>query len=178
MRRTRHATLSPASPVSIYQEFLSVSFSRCVYRGMLMTACDVSAITKPWEIQRRVMRRLLLSACLHCTSIAHHSASWPHGNKLYHQSVVVSDFIQCQQRCVFILSHLVHCCWQTAELVASEFFEQGDKERTDLQLEPMVSGLAIAVCTIRLCAQCTCSLLFSLHSLLLSFLLLLLLFRL
>ena len=25
-----------------------------LYRGMLMTACDIAAITKPWEIQQRV----------------------------------------------------------------------------------------------------------------------------
>ena len=46
----------------------------------MMTACDVSAITKPWEVQRRV-----------------------------------------------------------AELVASEFFEQGDMEREQLKEEPIVS---------------------------------------
>lgn len=50
------------------------------FRGMLMTACDVAAITKPWEIQKRV-----------------------------------------------------------ATMVASEFFEQGDRERDELQSEPMVS---------------------------------------
>ena len=45
----------------------------------MMTACDVSAITKPWEVQKR-----------------------------------------------------------TAELVAGEFFEQGDRERNDLHMEPIV----------------------------------------
>ena len=60
-------------------------FVETMYRGMLMTACDVAAITKPWEIQRRV-----------------------------------------------------------AVMVASEFFEQGDKERETLHEEPMVSEL---VCT-------------------------------
>ena len=45
-----------------------------------MTACDVAAITKPWEVQKRV-----------------------------------------------------------AMMVASEFFEQGDRERQDLLEEPMVS---------------------------------------
>ena len=50
------------------------------FRGMLMTACDVAAITKPWEIQKRV-----------------------------------------------------------ALMVAHEFFEQGDKERDELNEEPMVS---------------------------------------
>ncbi|XP_077864639.1 cGMP-specific 3',5'-cyclic phosphodiesterase-like [Saccoglossus kowalevskii] len=47
-------------------------------RGMMMTACDVSAITKPWEIQHRV-----------------------------------------------------------AEMVASEFFEQGDLEKTQLGQQPI-----------------------------------------
>ena len=47
---------------------------------MVMTACDIAAIAKPWEIQQRV-----------------------------------------------------------AMLVASEFFEQGDMERTDLNIEPIVS---------------------------------------
>lgn len=53
---------------------------RSLLRGMLMTACDIAAITKPWEIQRVV-----------------------------------------------------------AELVASEFFQQGDIEKTELNLEPIVS---------------------------------------
>ena len=47
---------------------------------MMMTACDVAAITKPWEVQKR-----------------------------------------------------------TAHLVAGEFFEQGDVERQQLGLEPIVS---------------------------------------
>ncbi|XP_065885255.1 cGMP-specific 3',5'-cyclic phosphodiesterase-like isoform X2 [Dysidea avara] len=47
-------------------------------RAMMMTACDLAAITKPWEIQQKV-----------------------------------------------------------AECVADEFFEQGDKERNELHLEPM-----------------------------------------
>ena len=47
---------------------------------MMMTACDVAAITKPWEIQKEV-----------------------------------------------------------AQLVAAEFFEQGDLERSQLQAEPIVS---------------------------------------
>ncbi|XP_071480419.1 cGMP-specific 3',5'-cyclic phosphodiesterase-like [Diadema antillarum] len=51
---------------------------RDLLRGMLMTACDVSAIAKPWSIQQRV-----------------------------------------------------------AELVFSEFFEQGDMEREQLKEEPM-----------------------------------------
>jgi len=27
---------------------------RSLLRGMLMTACDLAAITKPWEVERRV----------------------------------------------------------------------------------------------------------------------------
>jgi len=52
--------------------------NRAVLRGMMMTACDVAAITKPWEIQQRV-----------------------------------------------------------AELVASEFFEQGDIERSEYSSDPI-----------------------------------------
>ena len=55
----------------------------------MMTACDVSAITKPWPIQKRV-----------------------------------------------------------AHLVAAEFFEQGDLERSRLNVEPMVSGYEISLLTI------------------------------
>uniref|UniRef100_A0A6Q2ZFP4 Phosphodiesterase n=1 Tax=Esox lucius TaxID=8010 RepID=A0A6Q2ZFP4_ESOLU len=47
-------------------------------KSMLMTACDISAITKPWPVQKRI-----------------------------------------------------------AELVATEFFEQGDKEREELNIEPI-----------------------------------------
>ncbi|XP_075943306.1 cGMP-specific 3',5'-cyclic phosphodiesterase isoform X2 [Anarhichas minor] len=50
---------------------------RDLLRSMLMTACDISAITKPWPVQKRI-----------------------------------------------------------AELVATEFFEQGDKERQELNIEP------------------------------------------
>ncbi|XP_036306281.2 cGMP-specific 3',5'-cyclic phosphodiesterase isoform X1 [Pipistrellus kuhlii] len=49
-----------------------------LFLAMLMTACDLSAITKPWPIQQRI-----------------------------------------------------------AELVAAEFFDQGDKERRELNIEPM-----------------------------------------
>lgn len=49
---------------------------------MMMTACDVAAITKPWEVQRKV-----------------------------------------------------------AELVASEFFEQGDIEKEKLNITPIVSAV-------------------------------------
>lgn len=55
----------------------SSSGGRRLLRGMLMTACDIAAITKPWEVQRVV-----------------------------------------------------------AQLVASEFFQQGDIEKNQLNLEP------------------------------------------
>lgn len=29
---------------------------KCVVRAMMMTACDLSAITKPWEVQSKVRR--------------------------------------------------------------------------------------------------------------------------
>ena len=55
----------------------SITSHRDVFRSMLMTACDLGAVTKPWEISRQV-----------------------------------------------------------AELVTSEFFEQGDRERSELKLTP------------------------------------------
>uniref|UniRef100_A0A4W5M0F8 Phosphodiesterase n=1 Tax=Hucho hucho TaxID=62062 RepID=A0A4W5M0F8_9TELE len=53
-------------------------YHKDLLRSMLMTACDISAITKPWPVQKRI-----------------------------------------------------------AELVATEFFEQGDKERQELNIEPI-----------------------------------------
>lgn len=55
---------------------------RALLRAMSMTVCDLSAITKPWEIEKRV-----------------------------------------------------------ADLVSSEFFEQGDMERQELNITPIVSDL-------------------------------------
>ncbi|XP_074159120.1 dual 3',5'-cyclic-AMP and -GMP phosphodiesterase 11A [Sminthopsis crassicaudata] len=55
----------------------NVKTQRDIFRSMLMTACDLGAVTKPWEISRQV-----------------------------------------------------------AELVTSEFFEQGDRERAELKLTP------------------------------------------
>lgn len=57
---------------------------RALLRAMSMTVCDLSAITKPWEIEKRV-----------------------------------------------------------ADLVSSEFFEQGDMERQELNITPIVSILKI-----------------------------------
>lgn len=54
---------------------------RGLLRAMSMTVCDLSAITKPWEIEKRV-----------------------------------------------------------ADLVTDEFFEQGDMERQELKITPIVSG--------------------------------------
>ena len=62
--------------------FIFISRSILFFRAMMMTACDVAAITKPWEIQREV-----------------------------------------------------------AQLVANEFFEQGDVEKTELGEVPIVSTM-------------------------------------
>lgn len=55
--------------------------NRSLLRAMSMTVCDLSAITKPWPIEKRV-----------------------------------------------------------ADLVTSEFFEQGDMERQELNITPIVSS--------------------------------------
>lgn len=59
-------------------EQFSIEDNRSLLRAMSMTICDLSAITKPWEIEKRV-----------------------------------------------------------ADLVSSEFFEQGDMERQELNITPI-----------------------------------------
>uniref|UniRef100_A0A8C2XQF8 Phosphodiesterase n=1 Tax=Cyclopterus lumpus TaxID=8103 RepID=A0A8C2XQF8_CYCLU len=69
-----------ATDLALYMKFsMKINVCQCIFtcRSMLMTACDISAITKPWPVQKRI-----------------------------------------------------------AELVATEFFEQGDKERRELNIEP------------------------------------------
>lgn len=60
---------------------------RSLLRAMSMTVCDLSAITKPWDIEKRV-----------------------------------------------------------ADLVSSEFFEQGDMERQELNITPIVSFNFLRLC--------------------------------
>lgn len=72
----------------------------------MMTACDLGAVTKPWDISRKVSSEML-------------------------QEVQPSDSFT---RSSPLLS------FQVAELVTSEFFEQGDRERSELKLTPSVSA--------------------------------------
>lgn len=50
---------------------MKINAWQCVspYRSMLMTACDISAITKPWPVQKRVKHPLYLSICVVWTAI-------------------------------------------------------------------------------------------------------------
>lgn len=74
---------------------------RALLRSMLMTCCDIAAITKPWYA-RSVARR-------DCNCQPHFV---PFNREI--QKVV-------------------------AELVASEFFQQGDMEKEQLNIDPIVS---------------------------------------
>ncbi|GAB1288081.1 cGMP-specific 3',5'-cyclic phosphodiesterase [Apodemus speciosus] len=74
-----------------------------LFLAMLMTACDLSAITKPWPIQQRV-------CC----------------------SVVIKAELKKSKSGKKIISSLKGI----AELVAAEFFDQGDRERKELNMEP------------------------------------------
>lgn len=67
---------------------------RELLRGMLMTVCDLAAITKPWEVEKRV-----------------------------------------------------------AELVSTEFFEQGDIERQTLNITPIVSSEGSLFEQVKCCAN-------------------------
>ncbi|KAE8288709.1 Dual 3',5'-cyclic-AMP and -GMP phosphodiesterase 11A [Larimichthys crocea] len=64
------------------------------FESMLMTACDLGAVTRPWKISKQVLFSIKF--------IAH--------------------------------SFMSECL--VAELVTSEFFEQGDRERSELKLTP------------------------------------------
>lgn len=75
-----------------------------------MTACDIAAITKPWEIQKAVSSNVRNINCF----------KWL---MLFISNQYVVDFFMCQ----------------VAELVASEFFEQGDIEKEELKIIPIVS---------------------------------------
>jgi dual 3',5'-cyclic-AMP and -GMP phosphodiesterase 11 len=76
--RKRGPFLSSIKPTSSAIEQFSNEDNRSLLRAMSMTVCDLSAITKPWEIEKRV-----------------------------------------------------------ADLVSSEFFEQGDMERQELNITPI-----------------------------------------
>lgn len=76
-------------------------------RSMLMTASDLSAITKPWPEQKRVG----LIKKIHFTSHV-----WVHHNL-----------------------NLSLSLRQIARLVAMEFFAQGDKEKKEFKIKPIVS---------------------------------------
>ena len=68
--------VKPTTPMNLWHS----DEPRSLLRAMSMTICDLSAITKPWDIEKRV-----------------------------------------------------------ADLVSSEFFEQGDMERHELNITPIVS---------------------------------------
>lgn len=82
-----------------------------------MTACDVGAVTRPWEISKQVPL-----------------------------SYFSSGFNLVVRRSICVLRMLIHCSlsMQVAELVTSEFFEQGDRERFELKLTPSVSAFALS----------------------------------
>lgn len=75
---------------------------RALLRSMLMTCCDIAAITKPWYNRERPF------------------------NVSIFQSIVFLFTNREIQKVV-------------AELVASEFFQQGDIEKAQLNIEPIVS---------------------------------------
>lgn len=81
-------------------------------RAMMMTGCDLSAITKPWEVQSKV-------GDLH----RHHSKL-----QQYNQP----------QSCGPCMHRNKKFDFQVALMVAAEFWEQGDLERSVLDQQPIV----------------------------------------
>lgn len=74
-----------------------------------MTASDLSAITKPWPEQKRVGLTKCTSYFISQSFRAHHNLNLTLPSK------------------------------QIANLVAMEFFAQGDKEKEELNIKPIVS---------------------------------------
>lgn len=83
-------------------------------RAMMMTGCDLSAITKPWEVQSKVGDLYRQHSKMEQNNQTINQSSRPcmHRNKKF-------DF-------------------QVALMVAAEFWEQGDLERSVLDQQPIV----------------------------------------
>ena len=121
---------------------------RELLKSMLMTACDVAAITKPWDIQKEVCVCCVVSAYAFVCVCTHVCVC------TYIRTCVCVCVCVCVCACVCVaISPSPLSTLKVAYLVASEFFEQGDKERMDLNLEPIVSCnyvflLCTHVCTV------------------------------
>lgn len=92
-----------------------------------MTACDLGAVTKPWEISRKA---------------SYDSFSFIH--------VIIGPVMldtACVHTYMFMISVCSYICVlvKVAELVTSEFFEQGDRERSELKLTPSVSLVCFSI---------------------------------
>lgn len=78
----------PGIMLQLSVECVSVKISVCQcispFRSMLMTACDISAITKPWPVQKRVKNPIYLShlcicvGCIVWTSLVYISFVFPY----------------------------------------------------------------------------------------------------
>ena len=158
-------------------------------RSMMMTACDLGAVTKPWEISRKVGNINIKSAysAINDTLFMTKHHKLPMFQNLIVRKCCFSLFCVIRNKCFVVdcclgktsnvvyfdfrklggqsfrtrmiwcieLIHLWAFSWQTtgpwtvavlplcfqvAELVTSEFFEQGDRERSELKLTPSVSA--------------------------------------
>lgn len=116
-------------------------WSRVLCRAMMMTACDLSAITKPWEVQSKVRSRhqachpidstsvvilllvLLLPGCSHGGSRIlgagrpWKDSSWAAANckrfRAWHQAWCLYSCVMGQSRTVIVISHFLFSRWWT-----------------------------------------------------------------
>lgn len=51
----QHAAASPTGSISSLSSLWESERARLLLQSMLMTACDVSSSSKPWEVQKRVV---------------------------------------------------------------------------------------------------------------------------
>lgn len=97
---------------------------------MLMTASDICAITKPWPVQKRVS-----ISHTHTFTCMHAETPQPHMHLCTHTHTQKHTLIYAHTQ----ISLSFPSPWQIAELVATEFFAQGDREKYELNIQPMVS---------------------------------------
>lgn len=107
----------------------------------MMTACDVSAITKPWPIQQTVSdimlnKKIISKRLTRNVQLFYIICSFQYSMSII--NAVGGDFSPGLQHNSIIFLRIT---FQVAKLVASEFFEQGDIERDKLKSEPMVRFL-------------------------------------
>ncbi|KAK2527684.1 Pde6b [Columba guinea] len=130
LNRRQHEHMIHLMEIAIIATDLALYF-----KAMMMTACDLSAITKPWEVQSKKSSRLMSSNAimlLRCDYMGAIPLPYP-GERL---GLGLDMEQQWGWKCDLLYGgNLKHT--KVALLVAAEFWEQGDLEISVLQQQPI-----------------------------------------